>query len=315
MSDRYEAQVVATLEAVGVRPPAAFVWFGRRFEPVGAQSLPAAIQARLLADFYAPGAPRPALRDVPAPPAGGGAFVRMLSQANCGRGSWQPGWRVAAVEPDAIAVARPDGLVLRAPAEECRVDGAVVKVRIPKDLAGLSPGVLLVLGDSPARPADGGLIRLCCKVAAAGAVTLVARVTYALNGAGLPFTLELLADPAHYERRPAADLLLSRADFAAAIALLRPLLRALGPHLSDGEPALAKRLARGLAVAEEPAGGERFGEHRCRLLAEAIVTANERKLVSLDDRLAAVRERFAAAGVSLAAPYLQPGSVDAYDNS
>ncbi len=315
MSDRYETQLLAALGAVAIRPPAAYLWFGRRVALAPGASLVAALAQRLHADFYGPGEPRPQRhRRVTAPSGEGAAFVRTLSQANCGRGSWQR-WRVAALEEDAVAVVRPDGLRLLAPLDDCRVDGALADVRVPKELAGLSPGVIRALGDAPASRADEDLVRLCWNLAAAGAVTFVARVTYALNQAGVPFVLELLDDPARYGDRAAADLLLARAHFATAIVLLRPLLRALAAHLSDGAPALTKPLARGLAVAEEPGRGERFGEHRCRLLAEAIVAASEQGLRTTDERLAVVRERFDAAAISLKTPYLQPGSSDAYDAS
>jgi hypothetical protein len=313
VSDRYEPQVLAALGAIGVRPPAAYLWFGRRCPVAPGGSLATAIQQRLLADFQAAGAPQPARREPAAPSGDGGAFARALSQANCGRGSWQPGWRVAAVEEDAIAVVRPDGLALLAPPQDCRVEGALADVRLPKDLAGLTPGVLRVLGDTAAGDED--RVRLCCDVTAAAAVTFVARVTYALNRADLPFTLDVLADPARYGRGPAADLLVARVDAAAVIAVLRPLLRTLGTHRSGDAPAFAKPLGRGLALAEEPAGGERFGEHRCRLLAEALVAVGDEGLRPPAARLAAVRERFAADGISLEAPYLQPGSIDAYDRS
>jgi hypothetical protein len=314
VSDRYEAQVLAALGAIGLRPPAAYLWFGRRFTVPPGASLTGAIQQRLLADFQPTGAPRPAQRRPTAPAGDGGAFARALSQANCGRGSWQPGWRVAAVEEEAIAVVRPDGLALLAPPEDCRVDGTLAAVRLPKDLAGLVPGALRVLGDAAPPPESADRVRLYCDVTAAAAVTFVARVTYALNRADLPFTLDVLADPARYGRGPAADLRLPRTDVAGAIALLRPLLRTLGPPQQSGDaPAFAKPLGRGLALAEEPAGGEGFAEHRCRLLAEAIVATGDEGLRSSAVRLAAVRERFAAGGISLDAPYLEPGSSDAYD--
>jgi hypothetical protein len=313
MSDRYEAQVLAALGAIGLRPPAAYLWFGRRFAVAPGDSLTAAIQQRLLADFQAGGTPRPVRPEPAAPSADGGAFARALSQANCGRGSWQPGWRVAAVEEDAVAVVRPDGLRLLAPPEDCRIEGALADVRFPKDLAGLAPGVLRVLGDTPAGGED--RVRLCCDIAAAAAVTFVARATYALNRADLPFELDVLADPVGYGRGPAADLLVARADGAAAIAVLRPLLRTLRTHVSGDPPAFTKPLGGGLALAEEPGGGERFGEHRCRLLAEAIVAAGDEGLCPSVARLVAVRERFAGDGISLDIPYLQPGSIDAYDRS
>jgi hypothetical protein len=264
--------------------------------------------------------------------------VRALSQANCGRGTWQTGWRVTAVDGDTVAVARPDGLRLLAPAEDCRITGAGAggadaggartggagpagddaraDVRVAKERAGLRPGVYVALGDIPAAPVgDDGPVRLYWNIAAGGAVMFVARVTYALNRAGMPFSLDLPDNPSRYGRRPAADLVVAKADAAPAIKLLRPLLRTLAAHLADGAPAFTRPLARGLALGEDPADGRRFGEHRCRLLAEAIVSASEQGLRTTQPRLAVVRERFAAAGLSLDAPYLRPGSDDAYERS
>jgi hypothetical protein len=313
----YERQAAAALAAVAVRPPAAFVWFGRRVE-AGGEGLVAAIARRLEEDFYANGVPHPA-RGGPVTPADErGPFAGALSSANCGRGSWQAGWQVVGAEQVddeddvavAVAVVRPDGLRLLACADDCRGAGTAVEVRVPKEVAGPSPGVYVALGDTPLPDAD--RVRLFWNVSAAGAVTLVARATYALNRADVPFALELLDNPTRYGRRAAASLARASSDFAPAMVLLRPLLRTLGGQLADGAPAFTKPLARGLALAEEPDGEERFGAHRCRLLAEAIVAASERGVGAPEQRLDAVRERFASDGISLDAPYLRPGSTDAY---
>jgi hypothetical protein len=291
----YEQQVADALSAAAARPPAAYLWFGHRYE---APALIDALRARLLSDFYEPGTARPPHADALTPEGDGGLLLAALSQANCGRGSWRSGWRIGAKGDDGVAVTRPDGLTLLAPEEEVRGD----EVRVPKELRGRRPGWYVALGDA-ASPA-GPRARLSWNIAAAGAATLVARITYALNGAGLPFELELPADPTGYARRDSAGLLLDRADFAAAMTLVRPLLRMLGAQLRDGTPPFMHPLARGLAVADEPDGDERFGEQRCRLLAEAIVAGGGGP--------GAVRERFAADGLTLDAPYLQPGLEDAY---
>jgi hypothetical protein len=335
--DRYDAQVAAALGAVEVRPPGAFLWFGRRAsvpaaaaraatgEGLARELLVDAIGERLHAEFF--GTAQPLAQGVgPVTPADdGGAFVRALSQANCGRGTWQTGWRAIAVDRETVAVVRPDGLRLLAPAADCRIAGggagaggagARAAVRVAKERTGLLPGVYVALGDAPSPPAgDVGPVRLYWNIAAGGAITFVARVTYTLNRASLPFSLELLDNPTGYGRRPAADLVVAKTDAAPAIKLLRPLLRTLAAHLADGAPAFAKPLARGLALGEDPADGRRFGGHRCRLLAEAIVSASEQGLRTTQQRLAVVRGHFAAAGLSLDAPYLSPGSDDAYERS
>ncbi len=301
---RYESQVLAALGAVEVRLPDAYLWFGRRTE---AAPLQAALAARLLADFQPSGVPRAAGADAVVT-GDGGSFVSALSHANNGRGTWEPGWRVAATAEDAVDVVRADGLLLRAPHEDCRVAGATATVRLPKELMGLVPGWYVATGDH-GRPA-GELLRLHWTLAAAGAPSFVKRVTYALNGAELPFDLELAADPARYARGGCAALLIRREDLPATTALLRPLMRAL--QLGDGSPAFSKPLARGLAVAEEPSAGESFAAHRCRLLAEAILSAGAAGLRTATERLAAVRDRFRDEGIDLDAPYLQPGSPDRY---
>ena len=322
---RYEAQVRAVLAAVALRPPDAFLWFGRRESAAGdggggaelRERVVARLAERLHGDFFGPGTPRPRRGGPATAPDDGGEFVRALSQANGGRGAWEEGWRMIAVEDDEeVVVARADGLRLVATAAEVRLEpgGARAAVLQPKELRGLSPGFYVALGDSGS-PAGPDRVGLYWNIAAAGAPTLVARTTYALNGAGLPFSLELLDTPARYGRGAGAVLLVARADVAAALTLLRPLLRGLGGQLADGAPAFTKPLARGLSLAEQPAGGQRFGEQRCGELAEAIVAADEAGARAAEPRLAAVREQLATAGVGLDAPYLQPGSPDAYDRS
>lgn len=317
--NRYEAQVTAAFGAVELRPPDAFLWFGRRETVAGGgvrERLVAHVAERLHGEFFSVGAPGPRRGGPATAPDDGGEFVRALSRANSGRGAWQAGWRLAGHESDAtLRVVRPsDGLALVAPAEHVRAEGPQATVLLPKELRGLSPGFYVALGDSGS-PGGDESAGLYWNIAAAGAATLVARVTYALNGAGLPFSLELIDNPARYGRGDAAVLVLARGDAPVATKLLRPLLRALGAHLAEPAPAFCKPLSRGLAFAEQPPGARRFGEQRCMLLGEAIVAACEAGARTREGRLAIARERFAADGIDLDAPYLQPGSTDAYDLS
>lgn len=321
------AQLGAVLAALAARPPASYRWFGRRVDVLDAGDrsrlgaartrarLVEAIAGRLLDDFAGSGMPSASHSGAPAAPAGDELLARALSQANCGRGPLLRGWRVVSRGSAETVVERPDGLRLHALADDGRVvvgtpPATTADVRVPKELGGLSPGIYVALGDATRGDEDPIRVRLSFAVAAASAVTLVARTTYALNRAALPFALELRTDPAQYARRPGAELVVARTDFAALRSLLRPLLRALGPQLGPIFPALAKPLARGLAVAEEPARGPRFAERCCRLVADAVVTAAERDARTPAARLAVVEERFAAAGLRIDAPHLQPGSDD-----
>ena len=86
------------------------------------------------------------------------------------------------------------------------------------------------------------------------------------------------------------------------------LCAALADDIDPGIPALTRRIAEGVAFAEDPGGGQSFGADRCRLVAEALVTAHEEGKTSVEARVGRVRERLRAAGTSLEAPYLGPDS-------
>jgi len=77
-------------------------------------------------------------------------------------------------------------------------------------------------------------------------------------------------------------------------------------RLRPRTPAFTLALAPGVGLAESPATGESFGEHRCRLVADGIVGADERGVAPGDARVEAVIENFAKSGVKIDAPYLEP---------
>jgi hypothetical protein len=96
------------------------------------------------------------------------------------------------------------------------------------------------------------------------------------------------------------------------MALLPELHRATRDGLRESTPMLTKRLAPGLAVAEDPGDGRSFGQHRCQLIAEGLVRAFGAPTAPLSARLQAVIDRFADEGLSSTTPWLKPGSPDIY---
>jgi len=84
-------------------------------------------------------------------------------------------------------------------------------------------------------------------------------------------------------------------------------------HLRPDAPLFTRPLAAGLALAEEPYTGESFGMQRCRILAEGLLSAHARGLRDEASRLEEVERHFAAYGLTLEAPYLNPRSIDQYE--
>jgi hypothetical protein len=328
----YRDQIGSVIDALRVILPDRHRWFGElspswpkraaeRLDPYSRRGyLAAQIQSRLYQQFYQHGVAVPAGQDAHPIAAGGETdFVRALSEANSGTGSWELNWSVVAREDGGVWAQRngltvfvpPDAYLTETPATSF---DASVAVRMPKGLSAQLPGFYLAQGDEPLQPAAGDvLVRLYWHVSAEGAPALVASITSRLNSAHVPFHFKVLNNPDAYRRNDAAILYLTRDDLSRAASSIERIVREVRHHLLPGVPALTKQLAPGLALAEDPRNGESFGLHRCRLLAEAFIEAAEREVDEPADLLDAVAERFQQEGIDLSHPYLNPGSIDDYD--
>jgi len=84
-------------------------------------------------------------------------------------------------------------------------------------------------------------------------------------------------------------------------------------QLKPSVPLFAKPLRPGIAVADDPGGGQSFGMNRCGILAEAMVQAWHRGESRPEAQLAIVEARFADYGLTLDRPYLASGAIDVFD--
>lgn len=331
MTAALEMQIQDALDAVNIRSATSFSWFGDPSPNLSAVARRAMtgsmmrdylcyqLQMRLYRDFYCKGSATPSseqrntLRRTPTTP-----FIEALSAANTGNGAREGGWSVVNVAGDVITVAR-DGLrvwVRRedtyAETEDIQSPAQLRAVRFPKELLKLSPGFYLALGNEGLAPGR-ALVRLYWNLRAEDAPTFVKSATQLLNDDQMPFRLKVVNDPAHYDRCDAGVLYFQRADYERVLPAVRRILAELGAKLKKATPVFTKLLAPGLGLAEEPAvSAGSFGMDRCRLLAEAIVRIYERAAAKATDQLAVIEEVFAEEGISLAMPYLNPGSPDGY---
>ena len=252
-------------------------------------------------------------------------FVDNLSRANGGSGTWDPGWIVKAIEEDGTLVVHKqrDDLTLWARPEQFRATngpadhGSVGRLRVSKELRGMLPGYYMVLGDADQRSNDVGapvgIVRFYWHLTAKASPLWIAELTQRFNTAGVAFHAKVQSDPNAYNRADAGVLYVAQVDLAAAMALLPGLHAAVSPQLRPSTPMFTKRLARGLATAEDPGDGRSFGQHRCQLVAEGLVRAFEAGTTAFDDSLNAVFKRFAEEGLSVTRPWLNAGSKESYE--
>jgi class II lanthipeptide synthase len=314
----HERAVRSALAATEILSEGGYSWLGRGLDvPVAygpaRENLLRALASRLYADFYCRGGPTPA-DDSPRHHGHGGPFAEALSAANRGGGSWESGWTALGVDDGRLVVTRSDVRLwashedVASPTGDPVVPGGPVLVRLPKELRRLVPGFYTALGDRGLE--SGAVFRLYWNLGSAAAVPFVEEATTRLNAAGIPFRLKVVDAPERFTRCDAGVLYLARADADRAAPHVAALHALLASALRPGTPVFTRRLAPGLAVADEPRDGDSFGAHRCRVLADGIIRAHERGERTLEGRSRVVAERFAEAGISMGAPHLEPGSVD-----
>lgn len=270
-----------------------------------------ALAARLYDRFYS--------RDGEAPPpfvAGDGpAFTATLSLARGGSDRWEPGWTITSVAAHGQVVAQKHGRSVELwPGQYLLPQGGgpprpgfPLAAYFPKESTTYQPGFFFTWSNEPPdRDEPGTLVRLYWNISAEGAPGLLARLTGRLDRFRVPFRFKTLALPGAYGRLDAAVLFVARRSFPIVARLAAEVHREVAPWLGTAVPLFTLPLAPGLGLAEDPGHGESFGTHRCRLVAEALLRRPE------GDRPATVASWFAAYGLDLARPWLNPGSVGGY---
>lgn len=332
MSD-FRAQLEAVVEAVEVLSPTTYAWFDRKSPQLAPRIVRSmtprtardylhyTLQRRLYADYYCQGFPIPAEEDeFPAFPQGMTPFLWALSLANSGTGCREGNWEIRAVEENAV-LAHKDGLDVWTWATECLIApgdsfevGTRIALCLPKESFNMSPGFYVALGNRELQLDDSDpIVRFYWHLTPDCAAAFVRSATTRLNAEDLPFRLKVLRDSSLYSRCDAGVVYTRKRDYRFISRILAEVYSEVSGSLEPGIPAFTKPLAPGLGLAEDPGDGQSFGEHRCQVLAEALIATHESGVRSLRERTRAVADRMERMGLDLAAVFLNPGSRDEYD--
>lgn len=221
------------------------------------------------------------------------------------------GWKVVAIRDDAVLV-RKDGLTLTAsPAE---IDGSAtavgdeVAVLMPAHRRFVEPRWFVALSAvGPCAHDPAVITRLYFTPKDADtARRLLAELSALLNRHGVAFQIKLLNHPDAYHRRDPFVMYLNREDWHSHRAAIEGVHRAFAPQLRDDGPCFLGKLGRGWHIADEPVRSGQpisFGQHRCLLVAEALVRAHADGATSSAERFDAIGARFHEEGLDIGAPY------------
>jgi len=332
MPSTLEPELLRIVQAIAFPAPGMVVLAGRGAPAAAAGPMPGAIPAanpvvaqlqHLLYDWCYCRRFDGALPDPPSAPMADPQFLDALSAANKSRERWDAGWRIQQVLPGGqIAAVKgamtrmvwPGEFLAHGPPGLPPSPGAEISLFAPKESRTMQPGFYFTFGEALGdQEEEMSLVRFYWHVRAEGAATLLAAATQPLNRFAIPFRLKCLSMPQLYGRSDPAILYVAKRYYRIVAELLPTVHRTVRPFMEDTIPLFSKRLAGGLGFAENPKSGESFGMSRCRLTAEAVCDAHARGIDAADARLSAIAAAFAAAGLSLDHPFLNPGSVDRYE--
>ncbi|HEX6629662.1 MAG TPA: T3SS effector HopA1 family protein [Gemmatimonadaceae bacterium] len=311
----------SALEAVEILSPTALRFAGQPYErpaataaeALAAQSAGTIVISLLTEVLYGQAyARRFGSAPVPTPVAGpGDDLTAVLGAAHPGRDRWEDGWEIRQPLSTGRVVAGrgvdarflwPGEFVLADGPGMQPVKGARIRVWRPRESATLQPGFWFAFG------AAGGseelpLLRVYFNLSADAAPVLVSALIGGLDRFGVPFRFKCLSRRSLYPRTDAAVLYVARRHWALAAEVVDAAAARVGRGMIDQTPLFTRRLSPGVALAEDPGGGESFGMHRCRLAAQGVWNAWRDGARGPADRLAAVEAAFAQGGVDPARPW------------
>lgn len=233
--------------------------------------------------------------------AGDSAFVAELASRTGHAHTWQPGFVVEQRTPSGVFVLNDDIRLWVTNTGDLRPRaarrGQRVAVRLPCARESALPGFFTVVSRAGRLPAEAPNLRLYLHAAPAAVAPLLEGLVSAPALRTARFEVKVGNEPSHFGRRDTAVLYVAPRDFRRVAAWVLAFRRRHARHFRRETPPLTWPLAPGVAAAESPATDESFGAHRCRLIAEAVVSAR-------GDWRGAVRERFAREGLDWARPWL-----------
>lgn len=238
---------------------------------------------------------------------------RALREALAGRYTWEGGWSVLGdeSEPGGLAEVERDGLVLRVAPEELRRTPDGWAVRFPAQRPFASTGFFSVTGAAGAHGSHDGLVRCYLNLNADSACAAFAQLVRDLDRRGIPFSAKVANNDEGFDRPDSAVLYVERPYLGEARSAIGDIRRRRPDAFDAAVPAFTLAVAPGVGLADEPSqalGPLSFGQHRCALIADALVGA--RGHATCAQRLQHVIDAIVAAGLDPARLHLGAGSPD-----
>ena len=236
-------------------------------------------------------------------------FSQALHTANSSRFSWLPYCVFAKREGELVEVDTGEGLTqVHSLYFEGPDMNGMGKVLMENRKSPEDPNWYYAFGEQGLNAKRQPLLRVYWAISPQGAPALMRRLTTSLNTQMVPFQLKGLKDPMEYGRSDAFVLYLSAPTWRRVVPSLVDIAAKSAPHLQDTTPLLARRIAKGVAFAEDPGEGKSFGKHRMTLVARLLCEAGGKARMEPESATNWVVDQLAGMGYPLGRLHLNPAT-------
>lgn len=233
------------------------------------------------------------------------AFMDTLSKSNHSTKEPDKNWRIYAVDHQGNAFAEKNGNLRQVtvntyvpnPAQPTLAVNQTVDFKRQRENRAAQPVFYHVFGDTFLAP-DCSMIRVYWSITPEGAATLVEQVSKVLNDYRIPFNFKCLNHPELYNRNDSAVLYFDKKNLTIVKMLLKPIIEAVRPHLTDKHPLFTDVIDTGVSMAEDPGNGQSFGMSRSSAIASALVGSWEQQIENTQERKESIKRSLRENGIS-----------------
>ena len=253
-------------------------------------------------------------------------FYDRLHQSNKGQGYFAPGWEIVSSKDDDNLAVQKNGLTLQikrqahlnSEQQQAKV-GDIVSILLPKNR--VQNGFYMAIGNATKHPnshpdTPSVTVRIYFNLTAEGAIAIMASLTQQLNLLVIPFSFKALYNPSDYQRHDSAVLYFDKSNYPVIKEVLENIYPQKQDYFQPEIPLFTKKLAPGLALAEEPdrkfSSQDSFGTNRCQIIANGLLAAHKFGDNSPNSRMKAIVQQFELLGITLEHSYLNANSEDIY---
>jgi len=244
-------------------------------------------------------------------------FVEILSEANVGNGTWEPGWRINNIGKEIIV--EKDGLCLWTTpdffynVQKTKNLGDVGYLFLPKEFRFLNTGFYMALSDAPL-DFESCYLKIYWNIQERGVPLLVNKITSSFNKLYIPFQLKVLNQRKNYPRSDSAVLYINMTDLLKEKKHFWKIYHLIKNYLYADTSIFVKKIGPGVGLADEIDDGEGFGQSRSSIVANSMISCFRKKITNLDEMIIETKKYFQKQGLDFNAPYLNSPNGDHYND-